>query len=125
MKAIETYIQEEFRRELEDTSPIKIKYPSADAFAKIVKELDFTGNDLILFPRSRGGNRRLTTILCMSDFYRDRLTAAYNRAWLENEAKMKSKKEKTTLKPIPNEANKKRANRKAIYQTIIREIGGN
>lgn len=124
MKDTERYIQEEFRRELEDTSLSKIRYPSVDDFAEIVKEAKkFTGKGPLIFPR---GQRSLINFYFERNYYAERLIAAYNRANLdfEAEAKAKAQKEKTMLKPIPNEANKKKAIRKAIYQTLIYD-GGN
>lgn len=126
MKDTERYIQEEFRRELEDTSLSKIRYPSANDFAEIVKEAKkFTGKGPLIFPRGQTNLTKFLVKYFERNYYDQRLIAAYNRANLdfEAEAKAKAQKEKTMLKPIPNEANKKKAIRKTIYQTLIYDGG--
>ena len=119
MNTHERYIQEEFRRELEDASLTKIRYPSADDFAKIIEEAKkFIGKGPCIFPRSQTKLDKLFTKYFERKFYNDRLISAYNREYLDYEAEVKTRKEKTVLKPIPNDANEKKATRKAIYKTI-------
>lgn len=105
---LDNYIQEEFRRGIEDDSAFKINYPSAERFLEIVKTMK-KESDLI-------GKRSMT--FYESDFYRERLEAISNRINLDIEKAVENDK---SLKPIPNKAAK---TKDSVYETFIYD-GGN
>ena len=105
---LDKYIREEFRRNMEDDSAFKIKYPSAEKFLEIVKMMKKESNLI--------GKRSMT--FYESDFYRERLEAVSNRIKLDIEEAIKNNK---SLKPIPNKAAK---TKDSIYETFIYD-GGN
>lgn len=105
---LDKYIREEFRRNMEDDSAFKIKYPSAEKFLEIVKMMK-KKSDLI-------GKRSMT--FYESDFYRERLEAVSNRIKLDIEEAIENDK---SLKPIPNKVAK---TKDAVYETFIYD-GGN
>ena len=105
---LDKYIREEFRRNMEDDSAFKIKYPSAEKFLEIVKMMKKESNLI--------GKRSMT--FYESDFYRERLEAVSNRINLDIEEAIKNNK---SLKPIPNKAAK---TKDSIYETFIYD-GGN
>ena len=100
---LDKYIREEFRRNMEDDSAFKIKYPSAERFLEIVKMMK-KESDLI-------GKRSMT--FYESDFYRERLEAVSNRIKLDIEEAIENDK---SLKPIPNKAAK---TKDSVYKTVI------
>lgn len=103
---LDKYIREEFRRNMEDDSAFKIKYPSAEKFLEIVKMMK-KESDLI-------GNKSMTLYeFYESDFYRERLEAISNQIKLDIEKAIENDK---SLKPIPNKAAKAK---NSIYETFI------
>lgn len=100
---LDKYIREEFRRNIEDDSALKINYPSAEKFLEIVKMMKKESNLI--------GKRSMT--FYESDFYRERLEAVSNRIKLDIEEAIKNDK---SLKPIPNKAAK---TKDSVYKTVI------
>ena len=102
---IDKYLREEFRLAVEDDSPFKIKYPAANHFLEIVKQMKTESDNI----------ERNYLDFYESDFYGERLEAVSNR--LSIEFKELYAKEAKKIKPIPNKKD-------SVYETFIYD-GGN
>lgn len=100
---LDKYLREEFRLAVEDDSPFKIKYPAANHFLEIVKQVKTESDNI----------ERNYLDFYESDFYRERLEAVSNRIKLDIEEAIENDK---SLKPIPNKAAK---TKDSVYKTVI------
>lgn len=100
---IDKYLREEFRLAVEDDSPFKIKYPAANHFLEIVKQMKTESDNI----------ERNYLDFYESDFYGERLEAVSNRIKLDIEEAIENDK---SLKPIPNKVAK---TKDAVYETFI------
>lgn len=100
---LDKYIREELRLAVEDDSPFKIKYPAANHFLEIVKQMKTESDNI----------ERNYLDFYENDFYRERLEAVSNRIKLDIEEAIKNDK---SLKPIPNKAAK---TKDSVYKTVI------